>query len=60
MLGWRDLPTDVEKADIGPSARSAMPLFRQLFVTAVEAAPDGSGGPTGGDDREPRRRRRGA
>jgi glutamate synthase (NADPH) large chain len=34
VLGWRDVPTDVDKADLGPSARAAMPRFRQLFVTA--------------------------
>ena len=36
VLGWRDVPTDVDKADLGPSARAAMPPFRQLFVTAAE------------------------
>ncbi len=36
VLGWRDVPTDVDKADLGPSARAAMPTFRQLFVTAAE------------------------
>ena len=46
VLGWRELPTNVEKADIGPSARAAMPAFRQLFLTARESAPDGTGGPT--------------
>src|ERR671917_1848457 len=43
VLGWRDVPTDVERADLGPSARAAMPAFRQLFVTAAEQ----DGGPTG-------------
>ena len=38
VLGWRELPTNVEKADIGPSARAAMPAFRQLFVTAAQSA----------------------
>jgi len=42
VLGWRDVPTDVGKADLGPSARAAMPRFRQLFVAGAEAAPDGS------------------
>ncbi|MCO1656539.1 glutamate synthase large subunit [Pseudonocardia sp. S2-4] len=32
VLGWRDLPTDPEEADLGPSALAAMPGFRQLFV----------------------------
>ena len=43
VLGWRALPTDVDAADLGPSARAAMPAFRQLFVTAAEP----EGGPTG-------------
>jgi len=36
VLGWRDVPTDADGADIGSSARAVMPTFRQLFV----AAPD--------------------
>jgi len=40
VLGWRVLPTDPDKADIGPSARAAMPSFRQLFLS-------GAGGETG-------------
>src|SRR5918998_3229286 len=43
VLGWREVPTDVERADLRPSARAAMPAFRQLFVTAAEQ----DGGPTG-------------
>ncbi|HVU93192.1 MAG TPA: glutamate synthase central domain-containing protein, partial [Jatrophihabitans sp.] len=38
VLGWRDLPT--RTGDLGPTARSVMPRFRQLFV----AAPDGASG----------------
>ena len=34
VLGWRECPTDVDRADLGPSARAAMPRFRQLFVAA--------------------------
>ncbi len=34
LLGWRDLPIDSE--GIGPTARSVMPAFRQLFLTATE------------------------
>jgi len=30
ILGWRELPVDPE--DVGPTARSAMPRFRQLFL----------------------------
>jgi len=32
VLGWRDLPTDPDAADLGPTARAAMPAFKQLFV----------------------------
>jgi glutamate synthase (NADPH/NADH) large chain len=54
VLGWRALPTDVERADLGPSARRAMPVFRQLFVAAAESAESedgaaGAAGPTGID-----------
>jgi glutamate synthase (NADPH) large chain len=38
VLGWRELP--VNPAGIGPTARSAMPGFRQLFLA--------SGGPSAG------------
>ncbi|WP_250556582.1 glutamate synthase large subunit [Pseudonocardia lacus] len=42
VLGWRELPTDPDKADLGPSALAAMPSFRQLFVA-------GDGGESGID-----------
>ncbi len=32
LLGWRDLPTDAQGADLGPSARSVQPHFAQLFI----------------------------
>ena len=34
LIGWRDVPHDPDGADIGPSARAAMPAFEQLFVAA--------------------------
>ena len=37
LVGWRDVPTDAEAADFGPTARAAEPKIEQLFV----AAPDG-------------------
>ncbi len=40
VLGWRELPTDPDGADLGPTALAAMPAFRQLFVA-------GKGGETG-------------
>ncbi|MCX6462365.1 MAG: glutamate synthase large subunit, partial [Pseudonocardiales bacterium] len=36
VLGWRELPTDPDGADLGPTARAAMPSFRQLFVAGRE------------------------
>jgi len=36
VLGWRALPVDPDKADIGPTARAVMPGFRQLFVAGIE------------------------
>ena len=34
LLGWRELPTDPDGADIGSAARAAMPHMMQLFVGA--------------------------
>src|SRR4051794_18695512 len=33
-LGWRDQPVDPEGAGVGVTARSVMPVFRQLFLGA--------------------------
>ena len=33
-LGWRDVPTDAEGADVGPAALAAKPHIEQLFVSA--------------------------
>ena len=38
VLGWRELPTDPDAADLGPTARAAMPAFRQLFVAGTAGA----------------------
>ncbi|MCE9545843.1 MAG: glutamate synthase large subunit [Planctomycetia bacterium] len=35
-VGWRSVPTDADKADIGPSARATEPVIEQLFVAAGE------------------------
>ncbi len=37
LVGWRDVPTDADAADLGPTARASEPKIEQLFV----AAPDG-------------------
>ena len=34
LVGWRSVPTDPHKADIGPSARDTEPVIEQLFVAA--------------------------
>ena len=34
LIGWREVPIDPERADIGQAARSAMPIFEQLFIGA--------------------------
>ena len=33
ILGWRDLPVEVDEADIGETARGCMPFMSQLFVS---------------------------
>ena len=42
VLGWRDIPTDPDAADLGSIALAAMPVFRQLFVTAAESSASGT------------------
>jgi glutamate synthase (NADPH/NADH) large chain len=37
LLGWREVPTDADAADIGPTARAAQPKIEQLFVAATDA-----------------------
>tara|TARA_R110002072_G_scaffold104099_1_gene228408 strand:- start:27124 stop:31692 length:4569 start_codon:yes stop_codon:yes gene_type:complete len=32
FLGWRDVPVDADKADVGPAARAAQPVIKQLFI----------------------------
>ncbi|MCW8934807.1 MAG: glutamate synthase large subunit [Gammaproteobacteria bacterium] len=36
LIGWRELPIDPIKADIGSTARQAMPHMEQLFVAAAD------------------------
>jgi glutamate synthase (NADPH/NADH) large chain len=36
LLGWRELPTNPNGADIGKAARTAMPHFEQLFIGAAD------------------------
>ena len=36
LLGWRSVPVDADKADIGPSARATEPVIEQLFIKAAD------------------------
>ena len=40
LIGWRELPVDPIKADLGPTARRAMPHMEQLFIGAVDCEGD--------------------
>ncbi|XAM01483.1 glutamate synthase large subunit [Phycisphaeraceae bacterium D3-23] len=40
LLGWRKLPIDPDGADVGPTARSTMPIIEQLFVAADPSMDD--------------------
>ena len=34
LVGWRSVPVDTDKADVGPTAREAEPCIEQLFIAA--------------------------
>jgi len=36
LIGWRRVPTDAKKADVGPTALAGEPVVEQLFVAAAE------------------------
>ena len=35
-IGWRELPVDPDAADVGPTARRAMPHFDQVIIAAAD------------------------
>ena len=35
FLGWRQVPVDADRADLGPTARASMPRIEQLFIAAA-------------------------
>jgi glutamate synthase (NADPH/NADH) large chain len=37
VLGWREVPTDPDGADVGASARAVMPVMRQVFLAGTDA-----------------------
>ena len=36
LIGWREVPVETDKADVGPSARDAEPYIAQLFIGAAD------------------------
>ncbi len=36
LIGWRRVPTDAKKADVGPTALKAEPIVEQLFIAAAD------------------------
>src|SRR6185312_4876774 len=36
LIGWRDVPVEPGKADVGPTALASMPSIEQLFVAAAD------------------------
>ena len=40
VVGWRNLPIDKKKADIGPSALDAMPYIEQIFIIDTKPNPE--------------------
>ena len=40
VVGWRNLPIDKKKADIGPSALDAMPYIEQIFIIDSKSNPE--------------------
>ncbi len=40
VAGWRGLPVDPVRADVGPTARSCMPYFAQLVIAAADGSLD--------------------
>jgi glutamate synthase (NADPH/NADH) large chain len=37
LIGWRDVPVDVKKADVGPTALNAKPIIKQLIIKSNES-----------------------
>ncbi|MDQ1362495.1 MAG: glutamate synthase large chain, partial [Pseudomonadota bacterium] len=40
LIGWRNMPVDPVKADVGPTARQSMPHMEQLFIGAAAGMKD--------------------
>lgn len=40
LVAWRDLDTNADNADLGKTARTAMPAFKQLFIKSANLSGD--------------------
>src|SRR5690606_11497771 len=40
LIGWRQIPTEPIKSNVGPTALASMPAFEQLIVGAADAISD--------------------
>jgi glutamate synthase (NADPH/NADH) large chain len=40
LIGWRDVPVDAEKADVGNTARDSQPVIKQLIIAAADDLDD--------------------
>ena len=36
LVGWRDVPIDADKADVGDTARASQPVIKQLIIKSAE------------------------
>ena len=40
LLGWRPVPTEADRADVGPTARAMEPAIEQIFIAAPNGQAD--------------------
>ena len=36
LVGWRDVPIDTDKADVGDTARASQPIIKQLIIASAD------------------------
>ena len=42
LIGWRDVPVNADKADVGNTARYSQPVIKQLIIAAADGMDDDS------------------
>ena len=42
LVGWRDVPIDADKADVGDTARASQPVIKQLIIKSAENIDNGA------------------